>query len=157
VTVPPGYDPSDYPPFAVTVDVAVLTMREGALHVLLIERGQDPWKGHWALPGGFVDIDEDLADAALRELHEETGIRVDQLEQLGAYGRPDRDPRMRIVSVAYWTFVDDLLSPRGGDDAADALVIPIDHALSRPERFASDHHLILGDVRHRFMEHTQTP
>ena len=147
MTAPEGYNPADYPPFAVTVDVVLFTRVDRQLHVLMIERGQDPWKGRLALPGGFVDEDEDLPDAAVRELKEETGITAPpDLQQLGAYGDPDRDPRMRIVSVAYWAFVDELDEPKGGDDAADALLVPVDEVLANPDRLASDHHLIISDA-----------
>jgi 8-oxo-dGTP diphosphatase len=143
------YDPSAYPPFAVTTDVVVFTQRQSQLYVLLIERGADPFKGRWALPGGFVDIDEDLHNAAVRELAEETGITADGLEQLGAYGAPDRDPRMRVVAVAYWTMVSDLEDPVGGDDAADAFLVPVEEALSNHARLAFDHHQILTDAVER--------
>ena len=144
-----NYDPGAYPPFAVTADTAVFTIREDRLHVLLIERGADLFQGRWALPGGFVDIDEDLHDAAVRELAEETGIAAEGLEQLGAYGAPDRDPRMRVVAVAFWTMVSDLEDPVGGDDAADAFLVPIEEALSDPARLAFDHHQILTDAVER--------
>src|SRR6187551_1053450 len=87
---PEGYDPHAYPPFAVTVDLAIFTVRDGDLKVLLIERADDPYAGAWALPGGFVEIDEDIAAAAWRELHEETNIAQfdGHLEQLGTYGTP---------------------------------------------------------------------
>jgi 8-oxo-dGTP diphosphatase len=143
------YDPGAYPPFAVTADIAVFTIREDRLHVLLIERGADPFQGRWALPGGFVDIDEDLHDAAVRELAEETGVVIHNLEQLGAYGAPDRDPRMRVVAVAFWTMVSDLKEPVGGDDAADAFLVPIEEALSDTARLAFDHHQILTDAVER--------
>jgi 8-oxo-dGTP diphosphatase len=144
-----AYDPGAYPPFAVTADTAVFTSRDGRLCILLIERGSQPHRGLWALPGGFVDIDEDLADAAVRELAEETGIEVDSLRQLGAYGTPDRDPRMRVVSVAFWTFLEDLGEPMSGDDAARAFVMPVDEALTDPDRLAFDHHQILSDAAKR--------
>ena len=103
------YDGSRYPPVAVTVDVVLLTVRAGRLAVLLVERNGHPFRGQWALPGGFVEPDEDLDDGARRELQEETGVRIataahaaelGHLEQLRTYGTPDRDPRMRVVSVA---------------------------------------------------------
>ena len=143
------YDSSVYPPFAVTADVAVFTQRRGELYVLLIERGTDPFQGQWALPGGFVNPDEDLRDSAVRELAEETGIVIDNLRQLGAYGAPDRDPRMRVVAVAYWAMVTDLEDPVGGDDAADAFLVPVEEALSNPARLAFDHHRILTDAVER--------
>ena len=99
-----AYEPRDYPPFAVTVDVVLMTVVDGELRLLLIQRGIEPFKDSWALPGGFVLPEEDLDHAASRELLKETGIHHDQahMEQLGAYGRPGRDPRMRVVTVAYW-------------------------------------------------------
>ena len=111
-----SYDPRAYPPVAVTVDVAVFTIRDDALQVLLIQRGGEPYLGAWALPGGFVRPDEDLDEAAARELGEETGLRADgwHLEQLGSYGAPERDPRMRVVTVAYWAICSELPALRGG-------------------------------------------
>ncbi|MEU3188789.1 NUDIX domain-containing protein [Streptomyces sp. NPDC006923] len=122
---PAGYDPSAFEPFAVTVDLAVFTVRGGRLHVLLVERGQDPYLGAWALPGGFVLPRESAGQAARRELAEETGLSERtatalHLEQLRTYSDPDRDPRMRVVSVAYTALVPDLPEPRGGGDAARA-------------------------------------
>lgn len=103
-TEQPRYEPRDYPPFAVTVDIALMTVVDRELRVLLIQRGEPPYLGEWALPGGFVLPCEDLGQAAARELREETDIRRSQthMEQLGAYGEPGRDPRMRVVTVAYW-------------------------------------------------------
>src|ERR1700761_7852112 len=109
------YDPRAYAPVAVTVDVVALTIRESRLQVLLIRRGEPPFQGRWALPGGFVRprvtaagerVDEDLAATAARELGEEAGpaLRPSHLEQLGSYGAPGRDPRMRVISVAYLAF-----------------------------------------------------
>jgi 8-oxo-dGTP diphosphatase len=105
----------------VSVDAVVFRERNGALEVLLIRRGKPPFQGRWALPGGFVEMDEDLHEAARRELHEETGLEGIRLEQLAAFGRPDRDPRGRCISIAFVgvleTGGDDVC---GGDDAADA-------------------------------------
>jgi 8-oxo-dGTP diphosphatase len=144
----PDYDPSAFPPFAVTVDIAVFTRVEGRLEVVLVERANDPFKGAWALPGGFVDPDEDLASAAARELREETGLDAGQanLTQFGAYGDPDRDPRMRVVTVAYWAYAPRGVSPKGGSDAAAAELVDVSHVLADPTRLAFDHHLILSDA-----------
>ncbi|MFI5837054.1 NUDIX domain-containing protein [Micromonospora sp. NPDC051300] len=143
-----GYDPRDYPAVAVTVDVVALTIREGALHLLLIRRGAPPYEGHWALPGGFVRPDEDLLAGARRELAEETGLggeRLDRvhLEQLGSYGDPDRDPRMRVVSIAHLAFAPDLPDPVADTDAADATWLPVTALPNR--QLAFDHGRIIED------------
>jgi len=141
-----GYDPDAHLPFAVTADVALFT--DDLSRVVLVERGNEPFKGALAIPGGFVEIDEDLADAARRELSEETGLDVapEQLHQLGAYGTPGRDPRMRVVSVVFWAVVAGDLEPRGGSDAAAALLLPVHEVLTEPGRLAFDHHRILVDT-----------
>ncbi|WP_327716212.1 NUDIX hydrolase [Streptomyces sp. NBC_00490] len=143
-----AYDKHAYEPFAVTVDLAVLTVTEGALHVLLVERGQEPYAGHWALPGGFVQPDESAETAARRELAEETGLSDVSglhLEQLRTYSEPDRDPRMRVVSVAFAALLPDPPEPHGGSDAADARWVP--YGAARPLAF--DHDRILADARER--------
>ncbi|MEU1406323.1 NUDIX domain-containing protein [Streptomyces sp. NPDC005728] len=143
-----GYDKYAYEPFAVTVDLAVLTLREGALHVLLVERGQEPYAGHWALPGGFLLPDESAETAARRELAEETGLADVSglhLEQLRTYSEPGRDPRMRVVSVAFTALLPEPPEPRGGGDAAQARWLPHDPA--RPLAF--DHDRILADAHER--------
>jgi len=132
-----------YPPFAVAVDLVVLTVRSGALQALLIERGEEPFERDLALPGGFVRIDEGLEAAARRELAEETGVRVSHLEQLASYGDPVRDPRMRVVSVAYLAMVPDPPTPAAGTDAASAAWRPVG-ALTR-RTLAFDHRQILRD------------
>src|SRR4030088_1712110 len=97
-----SYDPSRYPAFAVTADVVILTMSDGRLHVLLVRRGVDPFKGMWAIPGGFKRPGESLDEAAKRELVQETGVDgASLLTQFGAYGDPGRDPRMSVVTGAY--------------------------------------------------------
>jgi 8-oxo-dGTP diphosphatase len=131
-----GYDPRAYPPIAVTVDVVALTIRDAELQVLLVRRGERPFAGRWALAGGFVrpqpaaggaTVEEDLPQAALRELTEEAGeqLRATHLEQLGTYGTPGRDPRMRVVSVAYLAFAPEMPEPQAGSDADDAQWIPV--------------------------------
>ncbi|MDO5740059.1 MAG: NUDIX domain-containing protein [Ornithinimicrobium sp.] len=134
---------SQYPPFFVTVDLVILTISDGAFSVLLVERGGEPFRGRWALPGGFVQIDEDLADAAYRELEEETGVGGDavHLEQLATFGAPGRDPRDRIVSTAYLAVGAHLPQVQGGSDAADARWWTVEKALS--EQLAFDHREIL--------------
>ncbi|MFJ8131623.1 NUDIX hydrolase [Streptomyces hydrogenans] len=149
-TRPEGYDPRAFEPFAVTVDLAVLTVRGGRLHALLVQRGQEPYAGAWALPGGFVLPRESAGTAARRELAEETGLPEAvvaglHLEQLRTYTEPDRDPRMRVVSVAYTALVPDLPEPRGGGDAAEARWLPYDEVPT----LAFDHDLILADARER--------
>jgi 8-oxo-dGTP diphosphatase len=140
-----GYDARDYPPFAVTVDLVVLTIRSGTLTVLLVTRGEAPFYGKRALPGGFVRPSEDLPQAAARELHEETGLLLGDvhLEQLATYGAPDRDPRMRVVSVAYLALAPGMPTPQAGGDAADADWVTVGSSLAGPLAF--DHNRILAD------------
>ena len=107
---------------SITVDVTLFTYAEDHLQVLLIRRGNKPFAGAWALPGGFVDIDESLEAAAARELFEETGVRDIQMEQLATFGAPDRDPRGRVISVAYIALAgaEIMRTTRAGDDASAA-------------------------------------
>ncbi|MFG3639364.1 NUDIX domain-containing protein [Micromonospora sp. NPDC047762] len=147
-----AYDPRAYPSVAVTVDVVALTIRDGALHLLLIRRGEAPFAGHWALPGGFVRPDEDLTTGAGRELAEETGLGGEELlrvhlEQLGSYGAPDRDPRMRVVSIAHLAFAPDLPDPAAGSDADEAIWLPVTALTSR--QLAFDHGRIIDDALER--------
>ncbi|MFB7587789.1 NUDIX domain-containing protein [Streptomyces sp. NPDC056169] len=159
------YDPSAFPPFAVTVDLVVLTVRSHALCTLIVRRGEPPFQGRWALPGGFVREGEDLGAAAARELVEETGLRAHDpgdpppvpgngahLEQLATYGAPDRDPRMRVVSVAHLALAPDLPAPRAGGDANSARWAPVEELLGEDgpagagaEPLAFDHAQILAD------------
>jgi len=150
VTVPDDYDPRAFPPFAVTVDIVVFTIDNGVLKVALIERAEEPYKGSLALPGGFVRPDENLREAAIRELAEETGLHSpEHLEQFGAYGDPDRDPRMRIVTVGYWAIVPDLPEPVGGTDAASARTVSVTDVLGDKDALKFDHHEILSDALER--------
>jgi 8-oxo-dGTP diphosphatase len=134
-----------HPPFAVTVDLVVLTLTGDELCALVVRRGVSPFLAEWALPGGFVLEDEDLPGAARRELAEETGLAPGtvHIEQLAAYGAPDRDPRMRVVTVAYLALAPDLPVPRAGTDAAEARWVPVRSL--RAERLAFDHDRILAD------------
>jgi 8-oxo-dGTP diphosphatase len=152
---PPAEDQDQFAVVAVTVDVVAFTIRYGRLHVLLVQRGEDPFAGEWALPGGFlrsrsaverVRVQESLEQAAIRELAEETGLRARtgeigaassgelrvHLEQLASYGDPHRDPRGRVVTVAYLAFAPDLPDPVAGGDAAAAAWVPVD-ALGLPD------------------------
>lgn len=144
---------TEHPPFAVTVDLAVFTIRDGALAVLLVERGSDPYAGSWALPGGFVEPQEDAETAAWRELLEETGVErfEGHLEQLKTYSAPDRDPRMRVVSVAHVALAPDLPEPEAGSDAAGARWWAVDDVLGASDgpALAFDHEEILTDARER--------
>jgi 8-oxo-dGTP diphosphatase len=129
---------------AVTVDLVVLTIREGTLCTLLVRRGVEPFRDRWALPGGFVLADEDLAAAAERELAEETRISAPgHLEQLGTYGAPRRDPRGRVVTVAYLALVPDLPAPAAGTDAAGVAWRPLTGIDA--DALAFDHDGILAD------------
>lgn len=134
------YRPGDFARPSVTVDLVILTVHEKEPRVLLVQRGEHPFKGRWALPGGFVRVSddrkeqgEDLDAAALRELEEETGLSADVagrlfLEQVGAFGKPGRDPRMRVISVAYFALVRPTLAPlvRAGGDVSHARWYPIE-------------------------------
>ncbi|MFT3797567.1 NUDIX hydrolase [Microbacterium sp.] len=136
--------------FAVTADLVVLTMRDRALHVLLVERGIEPAAGTWALPGGFVLADESLDAAASRELAEETGVRLDpragvHLEQVRTYGTPGRDPRGRVVTVAWLALAPDLADPLAGSDARSARWWPVADIEAGALPLAFDHAAIFAD------------
>ena len=144
---------SAYPLAYVTTDVVLFTIHQDELQVVLIERDEAP--AGMALPGGFLKPDEDLKRCALRELEEETGIRLkpDEFEQLGSYGAPDRDPRYanrpneRVVTVAYWGIIPDLPTPKGGSDARRAMLHPVSKLEKRrPTRLAFDHNEIVRDA-----------
>ncbi|KAA0113144.1 NUDIX domain-containing protein [Mycolicibacterium sp. P9-22] len=139
------YDPGEHPSVAVTVDLVALTIRDDALCALVIRRGEEPHAGRWALPGGFVRSDEDLDAAAGRELVEETGLPADRLhlEQLGTYGAPQRDPRMRVITVAYLGLAPDLPPPTPGGGAAGAWWVPVEQLSGAALAF--DHAAILAD------------
>lgn len=129
-----------YPRPAVTVDLVIFTIAENDLKVLLIRRAREPFKGKWALPGGFIEMEEALETAAARELEEEVGVSDVYLEQLYTFGEPKRDPRGRTISVSYFALVDATQQTiRAADDAADARW----HSVFKPPRLAFDHRQIL--------------
>jgi 8-oxo-dGTP diphosphatase len=148
--VPPDYDPSQFPPFAVTVDVVILTMSDSRLHVLLVRRGVPPFKGMWAIPGGFKRPSETLDEAAERELVEETGVEGRSvLRQFGAYGDPGRDPRMNVVTVAYLAVLREVRDVAGGTDALAADLVPASDVLNGKVELAFDHTRIVRDAVER--------
>lgn len=137
----------DYPRIDVTVDVVALAPVDGRQHLLVVRRGREPYAGQWALPGGFLEVDEDFAPGAARELREETGVDLDpdRLRQLGAYGAPDRDPRGRTISVAHLVELEQALDAEGGDDASEAQWRPVADLLEN-DALAFDHATILRDA-----------
>lgn len=144
----------DYPHPAVTVDVAVFTIQDNDLKVLLIQRAGEPFAGMWALPGGFVGMRESLRRAAWRELREETGVRAAFLEQLSAFGHPDRDPRERVITVAYYALLPfGRLRIRAASDARDARLF----GLGDLPQLAFDHQKILRRARERLKSKVNDP
>jgi len=130
-----------YPRPAVTADCIVITY-EAVPKVLLIKRGNEPFKGCWAFPGGFMNMDETTEECAIRELEEETGLRIDTLQQIGVYSKVDRDPRGRTISVAYLALTDNQATVKGQDDAALAQWFPINEL----PPLAFDHDEIMRDA-----------
>ena len=135
----------DYPRPALTVDIVLLHRVANGIEVLLIKRARDPFNGHWAFPGGFVDMDESLEDAAARELAEETGLRGIRLEQIGAFGDPGRDPRGHTVSVVFAGALKERALVTGADDASEAAW----HSAFEPPTLAFDHNRILATTLER--------
>ena len=133
-----------YPRPSVTADCIVIT-KEYVPRVLLIQRGNEPFKGCWAFPGGFLDMDETTEQCAIRELEEETGLIVDEVQQIGAYSKVDRDPRGRTITVAYLTFINQAAIVKGQDDAANAQWFPINDL----PPLAFDHADIMEDVKRK--------
>ncbi|WP_040664410.1 NUDIX domain-containing protein [Nafulsella turpanensis] len=137
----------DYPRPAVTVDAVVYALADEQLHVLLIRRKQDPFKGSWAFPGGFMDINEVPEEAVKRELLEETGVQANHFVQIGAFAGLHRDPRHRTVSIGYISLLQGQLPVvAGGDDAAEARWFALDKL---PEPMAFDHHEMLQQANRR--------
>ena len=134
-----------YPRPAVTADCVVIT-KEAEPKVLLIQRGADPYKGCWAFPGGFMNMDETTEQCAIRELEEETGLKVSTVRQIGAYSKVDRDPRGRTITVAYLAIIDKPAQVTGQDDAAKAEWFP----LSALPELAFDHADIMADAINTF-------
>ena len=134
-----------YPRPAVTADCVVIT-KEAEPKVLLIQRGADPYKGCWAFPGGFMNMDETTEQCAIRELEEETGLKVSTVRQIGAYSKVDRDPRGRTITVAYLAIIDKPAQVTGQDDAAKAEWFP----LSALPELAFDHADIMADAINSF-------
>ena len=138
-----------YPRPAVTTDCVVFTQEEEP-KVLLIQRGNEPYKGCWAFPGGFMNMEETAEECAVRELKEETGLTVNRIQQIGAYSKVDRDPRGRTISIAYLAIVDAPTAVSGMDDAAKAAWFPLS---SLPD-LAFDHQDILADAIALFNRYT---
>jgi 8-oxo-dGTP diphosphatase len=153
VTVPVrGYNPEKYQKPSVTVDIVILTVQEGELYVLLVKRDVAPYKNRWAIPGGFVRMKETLDDAARRELEEETAVTDVYLEQLYTFGEVDRDPRMRVITVAYYALIPgDELDIHASTDVRDVRWFPV---YDRP-KLAFDHDRIveyaLERIRNKIM------
>ena len=136
----------EYPRPAVTADCVVIT-RENEPKVLLIQRGNEPFKGQWAFPGGFMNMDETTEQCAVRELEEETGLKVSKIKQIGAYSKVDRDPRGRTVTVAYLAIIDKVEAVKGLDDAAKAQWF----SLSDLPKLAFDHEEIMADANKLYL------
>lgn len=147
----------DYPRPALTTDCVLFCRdEEGELSVLLIERGGEPYKGCWAFPGGFLEMDETVRQGAVRELEEETGLVMSpddcRLRELGCYSAVDRDPRGRVITIAFYALVEKG-DVKGSDDASDARWFPV----SSPPSLAFDHDIILGDALSRLKTDADCP
>lgn len=136
-----------YPHPAVTADCVVFGIDGEEVSILLIERKNDPYKGHWAFPGGFLNMDEDAETGALRELEEETGMRLDHVTEFGSFSDVHRDPRERVITIAFYAVVKKS-DVKGGDDAAQAQWFSLDNV----PPLAFDHDLMLRKALHKFKE-----
>ncbi|HWO00233.1 MAG TPA: NUDIX hydrolase [Blastocatellia bacterium] len=137
----------DHPRPAVTVDIVLFHRANRGARILLIRRKHEPFKGRWAFPGGFVDADEALEAAAARELHEETGLTGIELQQIGAFGDPGRDPRGHTISVVFGALLENQPQPSAADDAEAAAW----HSASNPPPLAFDHKTILRTASARIL------
>lgn len=153
--VPATYDPASYERPSVTADVVLFAQYDDDLKVLLIRRKKWPYQGFWALPGGFVEMDETLEQAARRELREETGVDVGVLEQLYTFGDPGRDPRTRVISVVYMALADagEERHVQAADDAAEAQW----WSLAELPELAFDHQRILRYAQQRLCWKLEQP
>jgi len=131
----------NYPRAALTVDAIVFVKHGGSASVVLIERGREPFKNKWALPGGFIEMDETLETACKRELFEETGLKLEQMTQFKTYDAINRDPRHRTISVVYFADVKQIQQVKGGDDASSAEWFSV----SELPELAFDHKQIIED------------
>ncbi len=133
----------EWPRAMVTVDSVIFRQTKNCLEVLLIKRGNEPYKGRWSLPGGFIEMDEELEDAAARELKEETGVSSVNLTQMRTYGTVGRDPRGRVISIVFRGMVKGNLKIKSGDDAADVKWFSVK---GLPEKMGFDHRRIITDA-----------
>ena len=136
-----------YPHPAVTTDCVVFGIDGHKLKILLIERGNDPYKGYWAFPGGFLNMDENAEQGALRELKEETGLALDKVKEFGTYSEVNRDPRERVISIAFYV-ITKTTEVKGGDDAAKAQWFALDEL----PPLAFDHDLMLKNALQKLKE-----
>lgn len=136
-----------YPHPAVTTDCVVFGVDGDKLKVLLIERGNEPYKGYWAFPGGFLNIDENAEQGALRELEEETGLKLRNIIEFGTFSDVDRDPRERVISIAFYALINKV-DVKGGDDAAKAQWFALDEV----PRLAFDHDKMLKNALTKLKE-----
>ncbi len=133
----------------VATDLVVFSWDGSEWKILLIKRAYPPFEGKWALPGGFVERDEDLAEAAIRELQEETGVHLKNLFQVGAFGKPDRDPRKRVISITYCAILHEMFPTEAGDDAAESVWFSLDEL---PD-LAFDHDNLLRIALQKIQDH----